>query len=258
MRVLVTGASGFLGSTVCDALLARGDEAVGLTRDPAAGPAGESDRHLARLESGRRAPPCECPRRRRRRRQPDRRADRPALDRRREAAHPGKPRAVHQEPGRRDQRRRAAPEDAGQPVGRRLLRRSWRGAGRRVHRARVDFRRRGLRRLGGGGARGRESRDARRRGTQRAGARSRSWTAEAAPAPLQAGARRSAGGWRSVHALDPRRRRGSRCCSGHWTQRTRRAPTTRPHPTRSRTGSSRRRSDGRWAARQSFRCRSSR
>ena len=34
MRVLVTGASGFLGSRVCDALLARGDEAVGLTRDP--------------------------------------------------------------------------------------------------------------------------------------------------------------------------------------------------------------------------------
>ncbi len=34
MRVLVTGATGFLGSTVCDALLARGDETVGLTRDP--------------------------------------------------------------------------------------------------------------------------------------------------------------------------------------------------------------------------------
>jgi uncharacterized protein len=34
MRVLVTGASGQLGSALCDALLARGDEAVGLTRDP--------------------------------------------------------------------------------------------------------------------------------------------------------------------------------------------------------------------------------
>jgi uncharacterized protein (TIGR01777 family) len=34
MRALVTGASGFLGSAVCDALLARGDETVGLTRDP--------------------------------------------------------------------------------------------------------------------------------------------------------------------------------------------------------------------------------
>jgi len=35
MRVLVTGASGFLGSRVSDALLARGDDVVGLTRDPA-------------------------------------------------------------------------------------------------------------------------------------------------------------------------------------------------------------------------------
>ena len=34
MRVLVTGASGFLGSKACDALLARGDEVVGLTRSP--------------------------------------------------------------------------------------------------------------------------------------------------------------------------------------------------------------------------------
>jgi uncharacterized protein len=34
MRVLVTGASGFLGSHACDALLARGDQVVGLTRDP--------------------------------------------------------------------------------------------------------------------------------------------------------------------------------------------------------------------------------
>jgi uncharacterized protein (TIGR01777 family) len=34
MRVLVTGASGFLGSAVSDALLARGDEIVGLSRDP--------------------------------------------------------------------------------------------------------------------------------------------------------------------------------------------------------------------------------
>jgi uncharacterized protein (TIGR01777 family) len=34
VRVLVSGASGFLGSAVSDALLARGDEVVGLTRDP--------------------------------------------------------------------------------------------------------------------------------------------------------------------------------------------------------------------------------
>jgi uncharacterized protein (TIGR01777 family) len=34
VKILVTGASGFIGSAVCDALLARGDEVVGLTRDP--------------------------------------------------------------------------------------------------------------------------------------------------------------------------------------------------------------------------------
>jgi uncharacterized protein len=34
MRVLVTGATGLIGSALCDALLARGDEVVGLTRDP--------------------------------------------------------------------------------------------------------------------------------------------------------------------------------------------------------------------------------
>jgi uncharacterized protein len=34
MRILVTGASGMIGTAVCDALLARGDEVVGLSRDP--------------------------------------------------------------------------------------------------------------------------------------------------------------------------------------------------------------------------------
>ncbi|MBK5117905.1 MAG: TIGR01777 family oxidoreductase [Thermoleophilia bacterium] len=34
MRVLVTGASGTIGRAVCDALLGRGDEVVGLTRNP--------------------------------------------------------------------------------------------------------------------------------------------------------------------------------------------------------------------------------
>ena len=34
MRVLVTGATGLIGSATCDALLARGDEVVGLSRDP--------------------------------------------------------------------------------------------------------------------------------------------------------------------------------------------------------------------------------
>ncbi len=35
MRVLITGATGLIGSALSDALLARGDEVVGLTRDPA-------------------------------------------------------------------------------------------------------------------------------------------------------------------------------------------------------------------------------
>jgi uncharacterized protein len=34
VRVLVSGASGFIGSALCDALLARGDTIVGLSRDP--------------------------------------------------------------------------------------------------------------------------------------------------------------------------------------------------------------------------------
>ena len=34
MRVLVTGASGLIGSALCDSLLARGDEVAGLSRDP--------------------------------------------------------------------------------------------------------------------------------------------------------------------------------------------------------------------------------
>jgi uncharacterized protein (TIGR01777 family) len=35
MKVLVTGASGLIGAALCDSLLARGDEVVGLSRDPA-------------------------------------------------------------------------------------------------------------------------------------------------------------------------------------------------------------------------------
>jgi uncharacterized protein (TIGR01777 family) len=34
MKVLVTGASGFIGSALCDSLLVRGDTVVGLSRDP--------------------------------------------------------------------------------------------------------------------------------------------------------------------------------------------------------------------------------
>jgi uncharacterized protein YbjT (DUF2867 family) len=34
VKVLVTGASGFVGSALCDFLMVRGDTVVGLTRDP--------------------------------------------------------------------------------------------------------------------------------------------------------------------------------------------------------------------------------
>ena len=40
MKVLVTGASGLIGSALCDALLARGDRVVGLSRNPERGAAG--------------------------------------------------------------------------------------------------------------------------------------------------------------------------------------------------------------------------
>ena len=35
MKVLVTGASGLIGAALCDSLLAREDEVVGLSRNPA-------------------------------------------------------------------------------------------------------------------------------------------------------------------------------------------------------------------------------
>lgn len=58
MRVLVTGATGLIGSAVCDALLARGDEVVGLTRDPAkARPKNPTVNWHAWQASGERPPP---------------------------------------------------------------------------------------------------------------------------------------------------------------------------------------------------------
>ena len=258
MRVLVTGASGFLGSAVCDALLARGDEAVGLSRDPERARQGNPTVTWHAWNPTAERPPASAlegvdgvvnligeP-----------------IDQRwtddGEAAHPRQPRAGDQEPGRRDQRRRAAPEDAGQPVGRRLLRRPRRRARRRVDRTGIHVRRRGLRRLGGGRARGREARGPRRRHPHRAGARSRARPAQAAPPSVQA--RASAGRSRAarqympwIHvddevrlllwALDTDR------ASGH-LQRDRAEPGHEP-------ASSRRRSDASWAAPRSSRCRSS-
>src|SRR5688572_30629465 len=58
MRVLVTGATGSIGSALCDALLARGDEVVGLTRDPAkAKPGNPTVRWFAWQPTTERPPP---------------------------------------------------------------------------------------------------------------------------------------------------------------------------------------------------------
>ena len=100
MKVLVTGASGFIGSALCDALLARGDEVVGLTRDPRAGARHQPERHLARLGADPGTAAGRGLRGRRRRRQPGRREDQPALDRRGQAADHGEPPHRHPQPGR--------------------------------------------------------------------------------------------------------------------------------------------------------------
>ena len=56
MRVLVTGASGRIGKALCDELLGRGDEVVGLTRDPDKARRGAAAGDLARLGADARTP----------------------------------------------------------------------------------------------------------------------------------------------------------------------------------------------------------
>ncbi len=104
MKVLVTGASGLIGSAVCDALLDRGDTVVGLTRDPERSRAHQPRDRLARLGADPGTAAGRGLRGRRRRRQPARRADRPALDRRRQAPHHGEPPHRHPQPGAGDRR----------------------------------------------------------------------------------------------------------------------------------------------------------
>ena len=108
MKVLVTGASGFIGSALCDSLLVRGDTVVGLTRDPEQARRHQPERHLARLGADPGTPAGGGLRGRRRRRQPARREDQPALDRRGQAADHGEPPHRHPQPRRDDRRAGAA------------------------------------------------------------------------------------------------------------------------------------------------------
>jgi uncharacterized protein len=59
MRALITGASGMIGSALCDALLARGDEVVGLTRDPERARASNPTVRWHRWEPTMERPPAE-------------------------------------------------------------------------------------------------------------------------------------------------------------------------------------------------------
>jgi uncharacterized protein len=60
MRVLVTGASGLIGSALCDALLRRGDEVVGLSRDPERAKRGKPSISWHRWEPTLERPPAEA------------------------------------------------------------------------------------------------------------------------------------------------------------------------------------------------------
>ena len=60
MRALITGASGMIGSALCDALLARGDEVVGLSRDPERARASNPTVRWHRWEPTMERPPAEA------------------------------------------------------------------------------------------------------------------------------------------------------------------------------------------------------
>ena len=123
MRVLVTGATGLIGSAVCDALLARGDEVVGLTRDPEKAKPKNPTVNWHAWQATTERPPPEAFAGGRRRRQPGRRGDQPAPDRGGQAADPREPghRGPQPDPGDRGGRDQA--EGLHRPVGDRLLRR---------------------------------------------------------------------------------------------------------------------------------------
>jgi len=60
VKVLVTGASGLIGSALCDALLSRGDQVVGLSRDPARARQGKPSIQWHRWEPTLERPPAEA------------------------------------------------------------------------------------------------------------------------------------------------------------------------------------------------------
>ena len=250
MKVLVTGASGFLGSALCDSLLARGDSVVGLTRDR--GKAAQAKPAITWHAVG--ADPGTAAggglRGRRRRRQPARREDRPALDRRGQAADPREPphgtrnllgtiAGLERKPGVLvSQSAIGYYGDRGDAV---VDEESSPGEGfdsevvqeweRAAHEAEALGLRLAVVRTGhvldpGGG-----------------------FLAEPAAA-LQARRRRPARGRRAVRLLDPHRRRGRDPALGARRRAGERARSTRPRPTRSPTASSPSRWAGRSAARR--------
>jgi uncharacterized protein (TIGR01777 family) len=60
VKVLVTGASGLIGSALCDALLSRGDQVVGLSRDPSRARQGKPSIQWHRWEPTLERPPAEA------------------------------------------------------------------------------------------------------------------------------------------------------------------------------------------------------
>ena len=243
VKVLVTGASGFIGSALCDALLARGDEVVGLTRDPERARAHQPERHLARLGADPGTAAGRGLRGRRRRRQPARREDQPALDRRGEAADHGEPPHRHPQPGRGDRRRWSASPRCWSASRRSA---STATAARRSSTSRPSPARASTPRWCASGRR--------RRARSRAPACAwsivrtghvldpRGGLLEQLLTPFKLGVGGPLAGGAPVHVLDPHRRRGRDPALGARQREGRAASSTRPRPTRSPTASSRRRS----------------
>ena len=232
MRVLVTGATGLIGSALCDALLARGDEVVGLTRDPDRARPKNPTVHWHAWQATTERPPPE------------------AL-----AGVDGVVNLIGEEINQRltDQAKvriresrlvstrnllqgiEAAPSQAEglhRPVRDRLLRRPRRQDPRRGVPARRRLHRRDPDRLGDGRARGGGDRPACRHLPHRTGHLQARRPPQAAPSPVQARRRRPDRRRRAVHVLDTHRRRGRPAALGAGQRPGQRHRSTRPRPTR--------------------------